>query len=100
MDSTRRQLLQSLGVTIASTPLAPLVSGSDAEVEAQTTCVQTASETAGPYPSHTAFYRQDIRKGRPGHGARRGPFGNRRVSFCRLPHRREPARLVKRRNIN
>ena len=66
MDSTRRQLLQTLGITIASTPLAPLVSGTDGEAEAQTSCVQTASETAGPYPSHTAFYRQDIREGRSG----------------------------------
>ena len=66
MDSTRRQLLQTLGITIASTPLTPLVPGSDSEIEAQTSCVQTASETAGPYPSHTAFYRQDIREGRPG----------------------------------
>jgi hypothetical protein len=48
MESTRRQPLQTLGVTIARTPLPPLVSGSDAAVEAQTTCVQTASETAGP----------------------------------------------------
>lgn len=66
MDSTRRQLLQTLGITIASTPLAPLVSGTDGEAEAQTSCIQTASETAGPYPSHTAFYRQDIREGRSG----------------------------------
>jgi protocatechuate 3,4-dioxygenase beta subunit len=65
MDTTRRQILQALGVTIASTPLVPFVPGSDSAAEAQT-CVLTATETIGPYPNHTAFNRQDIREGRPG----------------------------------
>jgi hypothetical protein len=61
METTRRQILQALGVTIASTPLAPLVPGAQAAAEAQT-CVLTATETIGPYPNHTAFNRQDIRE--------------------------------------
>jgi protocatechuate 3,4-dioxygenase beta subunit len=66
MDTTRRQILQALGVTIAGSPLAPLAPGMIRVAEAQATCVQTASDTVGPYPNHTAFYRQDIREGRPG----------------------------------
>jgi hypothetical protein len=65
METTRRQILQALGVTLASTPLAPFVPGAESVAEAQT-CVQTATETIGPYPNHTAFLRQDIREGRPG----------------------------------
>jgi hypothetical protein len=65
LDTTRRQILQALGVTIASTPLVPFVPGSESVAEAQT-CVLAASETIGPYPNHSTFLRQDIREGRPG----------------------------------
>jgi protocatechuate 3,4-dioxygenase beta subunit len=65
METTRRQILQALGVTIASTPLVPFVPGSESAAEAQT-CVLAATETIGPYPNHSTFLRQDIREGRPG----------------------------------
>ena len=73
---SRRSALRTLGSALAAGPLAVAGCRSSSSPTspggASGGCTVTASETVGPYPDNTgmlntpAFYRQDVREGRPG----------------------------------
>jgi len=84
IDQNRRQVLRALGAALAggsvgaalgcgttSSPTSPTTT-TTATTTDSASCAETASETRGPYPDTTgminnqAFYRQDIREGKPG----------------------------------
>jgi protocatechuate 3,4-dioxygenase beta subunit len=87
-DKKRRHALRALGAAFVSAPLGAALgcsSGPSTPTSASTSdtttssgggataqCVESATETRGPYPDllgmsgNQAFYRQDIREGRPG----------------------------------
>jgi protocatechuate 3,4-dioxygenase beta subunit len=89
IDRNRRRALRALGLVLTAGPVGAVLACSSSPTSpttptatpaatpagtgtASSTCVEAAQETRGPFPdqvgmvSNQAFYRQDIREGRPG----------------------------------